>query len=69
MEMALQNGFLEISNEEMQEIDGGSILGTTLAVIAIGKFTVEVTVGGALTAIGTAYAAGQVINEIYNAFQ
>lgn len=74
MEVAMGNGisgtkFVELNDQEMMGVDGGSIFGTVLAVIAIGKITVEVTVGGVVAAVGAAYGAGQVINEIYNAFK
>ena len=64
MEMALNNGFTEMSIEENQSISGGFII----AVIAVGAATVTVTSTHVITAVATAYAAGKVVGEIKKAF-
>ena len=66
MDMVKTNGFAELSVAEMESCDGGSI---TIALIAIGGKTIAITLGNVLTAIGTAWAAGHIGNEIYNAFK
>ncbi len=40
-----------------------------IALIAIGAKTITITLGGVLKAVGVAWAAGHVGNEIYNAFK
>lgn len=63
MELALNNGFTEMSVEENQGVSGGLII-----LIAIGSATITITGTQVLGAIGTAYAAGKVVGEIKKAF-
>lgn len=64
MEMALTNGFCEMSTEDTQMVSGGFII----AVIAVGAATFTLTSTHVVTAVGAAYAAGKIVGEIQKAF-
>lgn len=65
MEMALSNGFCDMEQYEMLEVDGGFVV----AVVAIGAATYTITGGMVVGAIGTAYTLGTTAYAIYNAFK
>lgn len=65
MEVAMNNGFCELSQSQLRNIDGGFIV----AVVAIGSATYTITSGMVAGAVGSAWALGHVVNEVYKAFK
>lgn len=64
MELTMKNGFCEMNEMEMQEVDGGIVL----AVVAIGTATYTITGSTVVGAVVTAWGVGKTCYEIYNAF-
>lgn len=64
MENVMNYGFVELSNNEMKDVDGGFII----ALVAIGASTYAITSGMVVTAVGAAWAVGTAGYQIYHAF-
>lgn len=65
MDKVMTNGFVELSENEIEAIDGGFVI----ALVAIGASTYAITSGMVCTAVGVAWGAGTVGYQIYNAFR
>lgn len=65
MEIALDNNFSALSENELNSLNGGFII----AVVAIGTATYTITSGMAVGAIATAYGIGGTAYQIYKAFK
>lgn len=65
MDKVMTNGFVELSENEIEAIDGGFVI----ALVVIGASTYAITSGMVYTAVGVAWGAGTVGYQIYNAFR